>query len=42
MLKESTGEEKSTDKEESTDIPPMPPLVGDEEEVKEKSSKIWL
>ena len=31
----SENEEKSTDKEESGDLPLMPPLKGDEEEVKE-------
>ena len=31
----SENEEESTDKEESEDLPPMPPLEGDEEELKE-------
>ena len=31
----SENEEISTDKEESEDLPPVPPLEGDEEEVKE-------
>ena len=31
----SENEEDSTNKEESEDLPPMPPLKGDEEEVKE-------
>ena len=35
----SVRSEKSTDKEESTYIPPMPPLEDDEEEVKEGK---WL
>ena len=33
---ESTDKEKLTDKDESTDIPPMPPLDDDKEEVKEE------
>ena len=33
--KEFTDKEESTDKKESVDLPPMPALVGDEEEVKE-------
>ena len=33
---ESTDKEKSTVKEESTDLSYMPPLEGDEEEVKEE------
>ena len=37
VLEESADEEKSSDKEESTDIPPMPPLEGDKGEVKENS-----
>ena len=31
----SENNEESADKEESTDVPPMPPLVSDEEEEKE-------
>ena len=37
VLEESADEEKSSDKEESTELPPMSPLEGDEGEVKENS-----
>ena len=37
-----TDKEESTDKEELTDVPPIPPLEGDEEEAKEgKGFKIF-